>query len=289
MARNLAKPFAIGQLAFKNRIALAPLTRCRAGPERTPNALITEYYAQRSSAGLLISEATTISLQGNGVANTPGIYTEAQANAWKQVTDAVHKKGSLIFLQLWHMGRASHSAFQPNGELPVAPSALKIEGDHTHTPTGKQPYEVPRPLETSEIAGIVKDYAKAAALARTAGFDGVEIHGANGYLVDQFIQSKSNQRTDGYGGSIEKRNRFLLEVCNVRVRRFDLRGASVFTLLSVRLQVVEAVAAEWPKQRVGLRLSPNGVYNYMGSQDYREQVFAAFRHDPVLCIHLCMS
>ena len=224
MTKNLAKPFTIGDLELKNRIVLAPLTRSRAGPERTANALIADYYAQRSSAGLLIAEATTISLQANGFANTPGIYTEAQAEGWKLVTDSVHKKGGLIFLQLWHMGRASHSSFQPNGELPVAPSAIRIDGDHIHTPTGKQPYEVPRPLETSEIAGIVKDYAKAAALARSAGFDGVEIHGANGYLIDQFLQSKSNQRTDEYGGSIENRNRFLLEVLKPDVTDFRASG-----------------------------------------------------------------
>jgi N-ethylmaleimide reductase len=250
MALNLAKPFAIGQLALKNRIVMAPMTRCRAGSERMANATIAEHYAQRSSCGLLISEATTISAQANGVANTPGIYTDTQANAWKQVTEAVHKAGGLIFCQLWHMGRASHSAFQPNGKLPVAPSAIKIEGDHIHTPTGKQPYEEPRALETSEIPDIVKEYAKAAARARLAGFDGVEIHGANGYLIDQFLQSKTNKRTDGYGGSVEKRNRFLNEV-------------------------VTAVVKEWPADRVGLRLSPNGAYNDMGSADYREQFSAA--------------
>ena len=252
MARNLAKPFAIGQLAFKNRIAMAPMTRCRAGAERKANDLIAEHYAQRSSAGLIITEATTISPQANGFGNTPGIYTDEQAESWKQVTDAVHKKGSLIFLQLWHMGRASHSSYQPTGELPVAPSALAIEGELAHTPTGKQPYEVPRALETAEIASVVQDYAKAAKRARDAGFDGVEIHGANGYLIDQFLQSKTNQRTDAYGGSVDNRNRFMLEV-------------------------VGAVAAEWPAQRVAIRLSPNGVYNGMGSPDFREQFAAALR------------
>jgi 2,4-dienoyl-CoA reductase-like NADH-dependent reductase (Old Yellow Enzyme family) len=172
--------------------------------------------------------------------------------SWKQATDAVHRKDGAIFLQLWHMGRASHSSFQPNNELPVAPSALRIETDHIHTPTGKQQYEVPRPLLTSEIPAVVDEYAKGAAKAKAAGFDGVEIHGANGYLVDQFLQSKSNCRTDQYGGSVANRNRFLLEV-------------------------VEAVTAAWPQERVGIRLSPNGIYNNMGSPDFREQFTAVLR------------
>ncbi len=183
---------------------------------------------------------------------------------WKLTTDAVHKNGGLIFLQLWHMGRASHTCFQPGGKLPVAPSALRIENDHIHTPTGKQPYEVPRALETAEIAGIVQDYAKASALARKAGFDGVEIHGANGYLIDQFLQSKTNCRTDEYGGSLERRTRFLLEV-------------------------VEAVTAEWPAERVGVRLSPNSGYNDMGSPDFHEQFAYALRQldrFPLAYVHL---
>ncbi len=167
-----------------------------------PNALMAEYYAQRSSAGLLITEATTISEEANGWNESPGIYTEAMAEAWKQVVQAVHDKGSRIFLQLWHMGRASHSSFH-GGQLSVAPSAIAIQEEYIHTPIGKQPHEVPRALETSEIPRVVEDYRRAAKLAHVAGFDGVEIHGANGYLIDQFLQSKTNHRTDAYGGSIE--------------------------------------------------------------------------------------
>jgi 2,4-dienoyl-CoA reductase-like NADH-dependent reductase (Old Yellow Enzyme family) len=210
-----------------------------------PNAVMAEYYAQRSSAGLIVSEATTISEQANGWLESPGIYTDAQADGWKTVTTAVHARGGRIFLQLWHMGRASHSSFH-GGSLPVSASAIAIEGDGIHTPIGKQTYETPRALATDEIPGIVADYARAAARARTAGFDGVEIHAANGYLIDQFLQSKTNHRTDRYGGSLENRHRFLAEV-------------------------VEAVTAEWPAGRVGVRLAPNGGFNDMGSPDYREQ------------------
>ena len=206
---------------------------------------MAKYYAQRASAGLLITEATVISKQANGWLNTPGIYTAAQAQAWRLVVDAVHAKQTPIFLQLWHCGRASHSTFSESGELPVAPSAIKIEGDTIHTPIGKMPYEVPRALETDEIPGLVEDYRKAAARAKEAGFDGVEIHAANGYLIDEFLQSRTNKRTDLYGGSLENRYRFLK-------------------------QVVETVVTVWPANRVGVRLAPNGVYNDMGSPDYRE-------------------
>lgn len=232
-------------LSLKNRVVMAPMTRARAGVERMPNALMAEYYAQRAGAGLIISEATTISEQGNGWQQTPGIYTDEQGSAWKQVVDAVHQKGSLIYLQLWHTGRASHSSFQPNNQLPVAPSAIKIEGGEVHTPDGKQPYETPRTIETAEIPQIVEDYRQAAARAKQAGFDGVEIHGANGYLIDEFLQSKTNQRVDKYGGSIENRYRFLKEI-------------------------VEAILTVWDAGSVGIRLSPNGSFNDMGSPDYRE-------------------
>jgi 2,4-dienoyl-CoA reductase-like NADH-dependent reductase (Old Yellow Enzyme family) len=228
------------------------MTRARSNSEQLANADIKEYYAQRSSAGLIISEGVLISKQATGWMNAPGIYTDQMQESWKPVTDAVHKRGGLVFLQLWHMGRVSHSSLQENGQLPVAPSAIRIEGEEVYTPTGKQPYEVPRALETSEIPGVVQDYAKAAARARSAGFDGVELHGANGYLIDQFLQSKTNQRQDKYGGSIENRNRFLLEV-------------------------VEAVTAEWPKGRVGVRLSPNSPYNGMGSPDFHEQFTSAIK------------
>jgi 2,4-dienoyl-CoA reductase-like NADH-dependent reductase (Old Yellow Enzyme family) len=242
---RLLQPFELGDLALPNRVVMAPLTRGRAGKERIPNALMAEYYVQRASAGLIIAEATTISEQANGWLESPGVYTDAMQAGWKTVTSAVHAAGGRIFLQLWHMGRASHSDFH-GGSLPVSASAVKIDGDGIHTPLGKKPYETPRALETWEIAAVVADYRRAAARARAAGFDGVEVHAANGYLIDQFLQSKTNLRTDEYGGSIEKRARLLREV-------------------------VEAVSAEWPADRVGVRISPNGVFNDMGSPNYREQ------------------
>ena len=246
MASSLFKPLTVGDLQLKNRIVLAPMTRSRAGAERRANALMAEYYAQRASAGLLITEATVVSDQGIGWLDSPGIFSEAQAASWRQVTEAVHQQGTPIFLQLWHCGRASHSSFHTNGELPVSASAVKLEGDHIHTPTGKQPYETPRALETDEIPAVAEDYRHAAELAMGVGFDGVEIHAANGYLLDQFLQSRTNHRTDAYGGSIEKRYRLLHEV-------------------------VQAVLTVVPSQRVGVRLSPNGAFNDMGSPDYREQ------------------
>ncbi|MCC0177287.1 alkene reductase [Waterburya agarophytonicola K14] len=232
-------------LSLKNRVVLAPMTRARAGAERIPNALMAEYYAQRANAGLIVTEGTTISPQANGWVHSPGIYTDEQAEAWKQVISAVHEQGAKIFLQLWHTGRASHSSFQENNQLPVAPSAIKIEGSEAHTSNGKQPYETPRALETAEIPQVVEDYRKAAERAKQAGFDGVEIHGANGYLIDEFLQSKTNKRTDKYGGSLENRYRFLKEI-------------------------VEAILTVWDAKAVGVRLSPNGSFNDMGSTDYRE-------------------
>ncbi|MBO3463438.1 alkene reductase [Aetokthonos hydrillicola Thurmond2011] len=245
LSATLLSPFDLGGLTLKNRVLMAPLTRARAGEERVPNALMAEYYAQRATVGLIISEATAISKQANGWLNTPGIYSEEQAQAWKQVVNAVHAKGTPFFLQLWHTGRASHSSFQENNQLPVSASALKIEGDYIHTAIGKQPYEIPRPLETTEIPLVVEDYRQAAERAKDAGFDGVEIHAANGYLIDQFLQSKTNHRTDEYGGSIENRYRFLKEI-------------------------VEAILTIFPANRIGVRLAPNGVYNDMGSKDFRE-------------------
>jgi len=249
---NLLGPFSLRGLRLKNRVVLAPLTRSRAGVERLPNALMATYYGQRASAGLLITEATVISEQGIGWLNSPGIYSDEQAEAWKQVTAAVHAKGTPIFLQLWHCGRASHSSFHRNGELPVAPSAIPIGGDGIHTPIGKQPYETPRALTTEEVREVVHDYRRAAERARAAGFDGVEIHAANGYLIDQFLQSRTNQRTDRYGGSLENRCRFLEEV-------------------------VQAVVEVWPTNRVGVHLSPNGNFNDMGSPDFRETFLFAAR------------
>lgn len=242
---HLLSPFSLGDLTLKNRVVLAPLTRARAGVERLPNALMAKYYAQRSNAGLLISEATVVSEQGIGWQNTPGIYTDEQANAWKQVTQAVHDHGSHIFLQLWHCGRASHSSLYADGSLPVSASAIAIANDHIHTPTGKHPYETPRALETEEVVAVVEDYRRAAERAKAAGFDGVEVHAANGYLIDQFLQSKTNHRSDRYGGSVENRYRFLSEI-------------------------VAAITTIFPANRVGVRLAPNGVFNDMGSPDYRE-------------------
>lgn len=244
LSAPLLSSFDLKGLTLKNRVVMAPLTRSRAGKERMPNALMAEYYAQRATVGLIIAEATVISKQASGWINSPGIYSDEQAQAWKPVVDAVHTKGTPLFLQLWHMGRASHSSFQENGQLPVSASALKLQG-FIHTPIGKQPYETPRALETSEIALVVEDYRQAAARAKDAGFDGVEIHAANGYLIDQFLQSKTNQRQDQYGGSLENRYRLLKEI-------------------------VEAILTVWPAERVGIRLSPNGNFNDMGSPDFRE-------------------
>jgi N-ethylmaleimide reductase len=205
---------------------------------------MVEYYTQRASAGLIIAEATVVSEQGIGWIDSPGIYNDAQQAGWKKIVDALHARGTPIFLQLWHCGRASHSSFH-GGQPAVAPSAIKIQGDYIHTPEGKQPHETPRALETHAIADIVEDYRSAAQRAQAAGFDGVEIHAANGYLIDQFLQSKTNQRSDGYGGSPENRCRFLREV-------------------------LDAVLSVWPANRVGMRLSPNGNFNDMGSPDFRQ-------------------
>ena len=240
----LLTPFDLKGLPLSNRVVLAPMTRARAGTERLANPLMAEYYAQRAGAGLLITEATVVSAQGIGWVNSPGIYTDEQGNAWRQVVNAVQAKGSPIFLQLWHCGRASHSDFH-GGDLPVAPSAIRLEGDGIHTPLGKKEHEVPRALETTELAGIVADYVAAAGRAKAAGFDGVEVHSANGYLLDQFLQSKTNHRIDAYGGSVENRFRLLKEV-------------------------VEGVTGVFGAERVGVRLAPNGVFNDMGSPDYRE-------------------
>jgi len=241
---ELFTPVSLGQVELKNRIVMAPLTRGRAGVERIPNDLMREYYCQRASAGLIISEATSISVQGLGWQQSPGIYNDQQVAGWKKITAALHELGTPMLLQLWHCGRASHTDFHPEIGLPVAPSAIAIEGE-ARTPNGKQPYEIPRALETSEIPLIVEDYRQAATRAKAAGFDGVEVHSANGYLLDQFLQSKTNTREDEYGGSIENRFRLLKEV-------------------------VTAVTDIWGEGRVGVRLAPNGNFNDMGSPEYRE-------------------
>ncbi|MGK7954273.1 MAG: alkene reductase [Crocosphaera sp.] len=242
---TLLTPCQVGNMSLKNRVVMAPLTRARAGEERIPNDLMKQYYTQRKSAGLIITEATVISPQGCGWVHSPGIYSDAQMEAWKPITQALHETETPIFLQLWHCGRASHSSFQNNNKLPVSASAIKINGDYIHTPMGKQPYETPRALETEEIPHLIEDYRLAAERAKNAGFDGVEIHGANGYLIDQFLQSKTNQRNDQYGGSIENRYRFLKEI-------------------------VEVILTVFPSNQIGVRLSPNGNFNDMGSPEYRE-------------------
>jgi N-ethylmaleimide reductase len=214
---------------------MAPLTRMRAHmPGNIPRELNAEYYTQRAEAGLIISEATPVSTTGYGYYGTPGIHTEAQAKGWTLVTRAVHAAGGRIFLQLWHVGRQSHSDLQPNGALPVAPSAISA-GGQAYTKDGPKPNPVPRALSLEEIPGIVADFARGAALARQAGFDGVEIHGANGYLLEQFLSDHANQRTDIYGGPLENRARFFLEV-------------------------VEAVVSAWDGERVGVRISPSNTF-----------------------------
>jgi N-ethylmaleimide reductase len=239
-ADSLFEPIKVGALELRNRLVMAPLTRARAGVERIPNALMVEYYRQRASAGLIISEATHVSEQGIGWVETPGIHTDAQVQGWTQVTEAVHQEGGKIYLQLWHTGRASHPDFL-GGALPVSASAIAANGD-AHTPLGKKPYVAPRALEAEEIPGVVQTYADATRRARAAGFDGVEIHGANGYLIDQFLRDCSNRRTDAYGGSIPNRLRFLQEV-------------------------TEAVISAWSADRVGVRLSPTNPFNDMADSN----------------------
>jgi N-ethylmaleimide reductase len=220
----------LGPLLLRNRIVMAPLTRSRATEGDVPSKMAITYYTQRASAGLIIAEATQISPQGKGYVLTPGIYNEAQVQAWKKITDAVHAEGGHIYLQLWHVGRISHPSIQPNGELPVAPSAILPKGE-AYTDDGFVPLVTPRALRLDEMPGIVAQYREGAQYALAAGFDGVEIHAANGYLLDQFLRDKTNRRTDAYGGSIENRARLLLEV-------------------------TAAVVGVWGGDRVGLRISP---------------------------------
>jgi N-ethylmaleimide reductase len=247
---KLFTPVQIGDLHLKNRVIMAPLTRNRAdhGPDTASELSIT-YYRQRAGAGLIISEGTQVSHQGQGYAWTPGLYTEAQVAAWRKVTDGVHAAGGLIAAQIWHVGRISHASLQPNGGAPVAPSAINA-GTKTFIPTGFSDTSDPRALDVSELAGVAGDYAKAAANALKAGFDGVEIHGANGYLVDQFLKDGSNTRTDAYGGSVENRARFPLEV-------------------------VDAILKVFPKGRLGIRLSPVSPANNAVTSDPAE-VFGYF-------------
>lgn len=241
---HLFEPISMGRFHLKNRIALAPMTRGRAGSERIANDLMAQYYYQRSSAGLLITEATVISKQGIGWIDSPGIYTDEMVKGWQKVTEKLDPTKTPVFLQLWHCGRASHSDFH-NGELPVSASAVKLNGDAIHTPLGKKEYETPHAMSVDEIKATIEDYKKAAINAKKAGFSGVEVHGANGYLINQFLDSKTNHRSDQYGGSFENRFRFFKEV-------------------------LETVCEVWAPDQVGARISPNGVFNDMGSDDFRE-------------------
>ncbi len=229
-------PLKLGSIELANRIIMAPLTRARAEEGAVPGDLIAEHYAERADAGLIIAEATAISPMGYGWKDTPGIWNDAQVKGWKKVTDAVHAKGGKIFLQIWHTGRVSHPDFL-NGETPVAPSAVAAAGN-AYTPTGMKPFVTPHELTRDEIKDAVFDFAAAAKRAMAAGFDGVEIHAANGYLIDQFIQDNANKRTDEYGGNLDNRLRFLLEVTKA---------------------VTDAVGAD----KTGVRLSPNSTYNDM--------------------------
>ncbi len=230
----------LGAWRLPNRIIMAPLTRCRAGAGRTPTPLMAEYYRQRASAGLIISEATSVTPMGVGYPNTPGIWSAAQVEGWKLVTDAVHEAGGRIVLQLWHVGRVSDPLYL-DGALPVAPSAIAPRG-HVSLVRPEKPFVTPRALRTDEIPGIIEAYRQGAAHAREAGFDGVELHGANGYLLDQFLQDSTNQRTDPFGGSIENRARLMLEV-------------------------TDAVIGVWGADRVGMHLAPRGDAHDMGDSD----------------------
>jgi N-ethylmaleimide reductase len=238
---DLFTPIQVGPYLLPNRIVMAPLTRNRAGAGNVPHELNVLYYQQRVTAGLIIAEATQVSPHGVGYPSTPGIHSPEQIAGWKQVTEAVHQQGGRIFLQLWHCGRISHPSLLPNGELPVAPSPIAAEG-MASTYEGEKPFVTPRALETDEIPQIVEMYRQGAANALEAGFDGVEVHNANGYLLDQFLRDGSNQRTDQYGGSIENRVRLPLEV-------------------------LEAVIQVWQADRVGIRISPSGTFNSMSDSD----------------------
>jgi N-ethylmaleimide reductase len=237
----LFEPIHFGAIEAPNRIVMAPLTRTRANSDDAVHALQATYYAQRATAGLIVSEATHISPQGKGYAGAPGIYSQRQVEGWREVTSAVHQAGGRMVLQLWHVGRVSHPSLQPGGGLPVAPSAIGFAG-HAFTYEGPQDFVTPRALETHEMPGIVADYVKAAANAKAAGFDGVEVHSANAYLLDQFLRDGTNKRTDRYGGSIENRARLTLEV-------------------------TDAVATIWGADRVGIRLSPSLTIHGMSESD----------------------
>jgi 2,4-dienoyl-CoA reductase-like NADH-dependent reductase (Old Yellow Enzyme family) len=230
----------LGDLVLPNRILMAPLTRCRAGASRVPNALMAEYYAQRASAGLILTEATIVSAMGAGYAGTPGIWSQEQVEGWQLATRAVHEAGGRIFLQLWHVGRVSHPTFL-DGALPLAPSAIAPKG-HVSMVRPETPYITPHALERAEIPPIIEEFRHGAQNAQLAGFDGVELHGANGYLLDQFLQDSTNRRTDDYGGSIENRARFMLEA-------------------------TDAAISVWGSRRVSVHLAPRGDAHDMGDSN----------------------
>jgi 2,4-dienoyl-CoA reductase-like NADH-dependent reductase (Old Yellow Enzyme family) len=238
---RLLEPLVVGQLELPNRVIMAPLTRNRATmPGRVPNGLMRDYYVQRASAGMILTEATSVEPMGVGYPSTPGIWSQEQVDGWKAITTAVHAAGGRILLQLWHVGRISHSRYH-DGALPVAPSAIPASG-HVSLVRPQAPYEIPRALKTSEIAAIVEAFRRGAENAKAAGFDGVEIHGANGYLLDQFLQDGSNKRTDAYGGPVENRAR-------------------------LHLEVTDAVASVWDPGRVGMHLAPRADAHSMGDSD----------------------
>ncbi len=240
---TLFDPFDLHGLSLPNRMVMAPMTRTRATEDGVPTELMRDYYVQRASAGLIVTECTQVSDQGHGIIRAPGLHRQDQVDGWRMITDAVHAAGGRIYNQLWHAGRASHPDIR-GGELPVAPSAIAAEGQ-SYLPAGPASYPVPRALETSEIAGIVEDFGRAAQNAQEAGFDGVELHGAFGYLPDQFLQDGTNKRADEYGGSVQNRARFLL-------------------------QVVEAMIGVWGSGRVGVKLSPSNRFGGMFDSDTRE-------------------
>jgi 2,4-dienoyl-CoA reductase-like NADH-dependent reductase (Old Yellow Enzyme family) len=250
MSDPLFQALQAGAFRFPNRMIMAPLTRCRASAGRVPNAMMAEYYAQRSSFGMILSEATSVSPQGVGYPNTPGIWSDEQVEGWKRVTHAVHQAGGQILLQLWHVGRISDPIYL-DGNLPVAPSAIAPAG-HVSLIRPLKEFVTPRALDISEIPGIIEDYRHGAVNAKAAGFDGVEIHGANGYLIDQFLQSSTNQRTDQYGGTIENRVRFLLEV-------------------------TDAVVSVWGADHVGMHLAPRADAHDMGDSNISETFLHAAR------------
>ncbi|GGC69506.1 alkene reductase [Undibacterium terreum] len=237
---DIFDPITIGELQLSNRIIMAPLTRCRSSEGRVPNDLMAQYYAQRASAGLIITEATSVMPMGVGYPDTPGIWSDAQVEGWKKVTSAVHKAGGKIVMQLWHVGRISDPSLL-NGELPVAPSAIAAKG-HVSLLRPERDYVRPRALETDEIPAIIEAYRKGAENAKKAGFDGVEVHGANGYLLDQFLQTSTNHRTDQYGGSLENRARLMLEV-------------------------TDACISVWGAGRVGMHLAPRTDAHTMGDHN----------------------